>query len=48
MLVRLILGFLADLVFESAAARTRSYQADMTQYLAGRRRAARPAPRKPI
>jgi hypothetical protein len=48
MLVRLILGLLADLVFESAASRRRGSHADMTQYLAGRRRALRPPLRKPI
>jgi hypothetical protein len=33
MIVQLLLGFLADLVFESAATSRRSYQADVTRYL---------------
>jgi hypothetical protein len=41
MIVRLMIGLLADLVFESAAARRRRLDAKMTRYLA---RGPRPAP----
>jgi hypothetical protein len=33
MIAQLLLGLLADLVFESAAASGRSYQADVSRYL---------------
>jgi hypothetical protein len=33
MIAQLLLGFLADLVFESAAASRRSYQAEVSRYL---------------
>ena len=50
MIVRLVVGLLADLVFESAASRRRRLDAKMTRYLARGRRAAPAAPplRKPI
>jgi hypothetical protein len=33
MIAQLLLGFLADFVFESAAASRRSYQAEVSRYL---------------
>ena len=48
MIIRLVLGLLADLVFESAAARQRRLGAELSGYLDRRRPPARPAPlRKP-
>ena len=36
MIVSLVMGFLADLVFNSATAMRRSYRADMDRYVARR------------
>ena len=48
MIVQLVLGLLADLVFESAAARQRRLDAELNRYLDRRRSPVRPAPlRKP-
>jgi len=48
MIIQLVLGLLADLVFESAAARQRRLGAELSRYLDRRRPSARPAPlRKP-
>lgn len=48
MIVQLVLGLLADLVFESAVARQRRLDAELSLYLDRRRPPARPAPlRKP-
>jgi hypothetical protein len=49
MIVRLVIGLLADMVFESAATRRRRLDAKLTRYLARGRRSVPPAPtlRKP-
>lgn len=48
MIVQLVLGLLADLVFESAAARQRRLGAELNRYLDRRRPPARPTSlRKP-
>jgi len=44
MIVQLVLGLLADLVFESAAARQRRLDAELSRYLDRRRPATRPTP----
>jgi hypothetical protein len=44
MIVRLVVGLLADLVFESAASRRRQLDAKVTRYLARGRRSVPAAP----
>ena len=50
MIVRLLMGLLADLVFDSAASRRRRLDAKMTRYLSRSRRSAPSTPplRKPV
>jgi hypothetical protein len=44
MIIRLVLGLLADLVFESVASRRRRLDAELTRRLDHRRRRTSPAP----